>query len=228
LEPTPNVYFESKKPIVDFKSPDFLLREGEAVMSPPHIFQDLIRFSKINHQLSLDANDITAKLELKRLTDDNLRYACGYSVQRPVIATSKHNNTTGHLNTEVMNRIVQLSKILFSYAAFPSMSIAGAFSRFIAHALRLHLQADLKTVNNHPVWQPELLCWILVTGATAVQEPRDRNWFLARLGEFVAAEKIGSFDELVVILKRVIWVDGSFGYTCRIIWAQLLKQRKIE
>jgi hypothetical protein len=109
------------------------------------------------------------------------------------------------------------------------MSIAGAFSRSIADALHQQLEmststatspAEHETQEQQFIWPPELLCWVLISGASAYQDPENRTWFIARLAELALTWEISSFEELVTCLKCVFWVEGELGLekVCQDIW----------
>ena len=195
-------------------SSTFLSNENGITGAPP-IFNDLICFSRIKSQLAGNPNNRSARNELDGLLLDNLNHVGG--------SKSRLQNPAGYWASVEAIRSIQLSKILFSYAAFPSMSIAGAFSRSIAQALRMHIEAYLSGGNESHVWPCEILCWVLVSGASAVQEASNRAWFIACIGEFAAARHMKEFNELVQLLSSVIWVGGEFEYVCRAVWNDAVK-----
>lgn len=109
-----------------------------------------------------------------------------------------------------------MSIILFSYTSYPALTVAGAFSRSIGTNLKQILEAyDVRML------QAELHCWVLVSGATAIQDAANHKWFISRLAGIVAELKIQDYTSFVSILKEIVWVDGTFDERCHAIWLEI-------
>jgi len=116
-------------------------------------------------------------------------------------------------------RSIQLGQILFLYNFCPSMSISGVYCQSLAVALRGCLeQAGQSDPSKRPSWAPEILCWVLVNGAITKQESALQAWFLRRVAEFRDVHGLDTFDRLVEMLRKVVWIEAEFGAACRDLW----------
>lgn len=185
-----------------------------AVQTYLPIFNDLIKFAKLIIKLEAHADDSNTENEVNSLLLDNLNKASA--------TYSRPQGSISHWACTRLSPIIQLSMILFAYVAFPSMSIVGAFSTSIAQILRMHLHADLVGRNEQQAWPCEILCWVLITGASAARAITDRTWFIARIADFAATQQIQQFTDLVQLLSKVLWLEEEFGCTCREVWKNVL------
>ncbi len=115
-------------------------------------------------------------------------------------------------------RSVQLGKILFSYILCPSMSVSGVYCQSIAVALRACLETGCDELESPVRWSPEVLCWLLVSGAMTNQVNTLQMWYRRRVADFVRYQKLQNFDQLEAMLRKVVWAGDEFGAACRTIW----------
>ena len=119
-----------------------------------------------------------------------------------------------------VKRCIQLSKILFLYTICPSMSVSGVYSQSVATALRARLVARSRESECPVRWSSEILCWILVNGAITKQPKASRAWYLRRVEDFRRSRNIQTLDQLIAMLRKIIWVEDKFGSACRRIWLE--------
>lgn len=125
-----------------------------------------------------------------------------------------------------MMRSVYLSKIMFLYIVSPAITLSGVSPSTIALFLRTSLEAGLTPPSGSSstaIWNPELLCWVLMTGAVTKQDDAHRGWFVRRVAEYCSLYGIYSFDGLAESLQRVAWADGKFAQSCQRVWSEVEK-----
>jgi len=120
-----------------------------------------------------------------------------------------------------MMRSVYLSKIMFLYIVSPAITLSGVSPSTIALSLRASLEADLDASRGPGIWDPALLCWVLMTGAVTTQDEIHRDWFVNRVAEYCSLHGINSFEDLVEGLQTIIWAEGKFAHSCRRVWTEV-------
>lgn len=121
-----------------------------------------------------------------------------------------------------MMQSVYLSKIMFLYIVSPAITLSGVSPSMIAMSLRASLEDGLASSGAQvAIWNPELLCWVLMTGAVTTQDEQHRAWFVKRVSDFCTVHGIYSFEGLAELLQKVAWAEGKFASSVQRVWHEI-------
>lgn len=182
---------------------------------PASTFDDV----KFLLQAKIEEPLTTTVIRMRCANDDNFQKFLSSRLQHAAIAIGR----APLVSSEVakMTRSVQLSKILFLYIISPAITISGVSASSIALSLKTSLEMGFEASESPTIWKPQLLCWVLMTGAVTPQIRGNRVWFVRRVAQYIALYRVHRFDNLVKVLQLTAWSEGEFARRCNQVWKEL-------
>jgi hypothetical protein len=205
----------------DFEK-NFPARTEGSIHIPPSVFDDVkfLLHSKVEDPTRQPGDDDI----MRCANDEGFQEFLSFRLTHAANMLGKRLYTNSPEPSNMM-RSVYLSKIMFLYIVSPAITLSGVSPSTIAMFLRLSLEAGLAppSGSSPAIWNPELLCWVLMTGAVTKQDETHRGWFVRRAAEFSRLHGICSFEGLAEVLQKVAWAEGKFAQSCQRVWNEVEK-----
>lgn len=115
----------------------------------------------------------------------------------------------------------RLAALVFSVSAvFPLPAQTAPLSTLVS-LLHVELQdSSLKSDQRFPD-VVRVLIWALILGGIAATGLPNRAWFVAALAQVSANHGLSEWQDLKLVLDRMLWLDSAYGITGQQLWEEV-------